>query len=78
MKTVTRHLNLTAIQAITPILALLDGYAAQNEPVVSVEWEDNVPVSITFPALTFTRTRCGDGHAWVLSGSNGMIAAFVA
>ena len=76
----TTVLNLAAITAILPILAKLEGYAMQHEPIMSVEWQDNEPTAINFPQGRLERVPCGlecfKAYSWVLSINSRLVRIF--
>ena len=77
-------MNYSTILALTPILALLDGYAMQSEQIKAIDWcdthdkhgnPDGQHVScIHFPCGEFRRVTGG----WVLSGNSTPLAIFPA
>ena len=59
------------MQKLIPILAMLNGYAVQNEQVLSVTLSvsENDVIEIKFPAMTFKRLNAPNtkgGYVWAL------------
>ncbi len=78
--TTYKGVNFSALKLLLPILSLLDGYAVQNEQIVSFSMDQGEVVEVRFPAMVFFRVAAQKekgGYAWVLEWASGQILTVI-